>query len=108
MAVCLVYAAVYLQYTAVYSEYTAVYRKHTAVYLPTHLGYTAVYSDVYGRILQGIRPETHSICGRFECILTTLGTPYKAQFRSSLDGARRLERKKEGDRATCGGEGWVI
>ena len=50
-AVYLVYTAVYPRYTAVYPQYTAVYREYTAVYLHTHFEYTAVYSEVYGRIL---------------------------------------------------------
>ena len=70
-AVYLVYTAVYSRYTAVYLRYTAVYREYTAVYLPIHSGYTTVYSGVYGRILRGVRPYTHSICCQFQSILTS-------------------------------------
>ena len=45
--------------------------QYTAVYLPTHSGYTAVYSGVYGHVLGGIWPDTHSICCQFQSILTS-------------------------------------
>ena len=83
------YTAVYPRYTAVYPGYTAVYGEYTAVYLPTHFEYTAVYSEVYGRILGGIRPYTdiyYSICCQFGSILPSSLLEFHPffPFRSSM------------------------
>ena len=55
-------------------------------YLPTHFEYTAVYSEVYGRILGGIRPYTHSICCQFQSILPSSLLEFHPffPFRSSM------------------------